>query len=136
MTYDTRPLRRLSGDLSQHIHFLGDERITTAAADEIERLSGLVIEMERLHTRIGPAAVAALLDGKTAVVPVEATIENGMQAKLSGEFSLSYTVREEDEEGEEEEVAYGLMVPWPLIKDIIKQFVDKSRLDTAPLEGE
>ena len=136
MTYDTEPLRRLSGALSQHIHFLGDERITTAAADEIERLSGLVIELERLHTRIGPAAVAALLDGTAAVVPMEATAENGMKAELSGEFRVSYTEREVNEEGEEEEFTNELMVPWPLIKDIIKQFVDKSRLDTAPLEGE
>ena len=123
MTFDTRRLPKVQEEIVR-------------AADEIERLSGLVAELDRLHTRIGPAAVAALLDGTAAVVPVEARADNGVKAELSGEFSLSYTVREEDEEGEEEEVTYGLMVPWPLIKDIIDRFVDKSRLDTAPLEGE
>jgi hypothetical protein len=63
-----------------------------------------------------PEAAGAIIAGTAAVVPVEATAENGMKYALSGEFKIGRRV-----------------VEWSTIKDIVRRFVAASRLDRGAL---
>lgn len=61
------------------------------------------------------------------LVPVRLTAENGMKAKLIGEFKIPHTVYTLDEEGEEEVESHTMIdVPWTTIKEIYAKAIDLS----------
>ncbi len=95
-----------------------------AIPELLNEIQALTTERDNFKTTINPDAMQALIEGRAAVVPLEATAENGMKYAMSGEFKQGVMRYDDDNEVVSETIIY-----WETIKQIVKGFVEKSRLD-------